>query len=250
MPAAGGSKLTIIHGADVKQKNVRVAGEVLTATVSSITDATVDIMMDFRNTTAEPLGRPYDIIVRATGWNHNTSLYAPSAAPMLQANAKFARMTHEYESVNVPGLFFAGSLAHGKDRGRGVGGVIKGYRHTANALFHILEAKYQQEPWPCTTYQVPQETDEMLGQAMRRINEAPDLYNMVYTLADGIFFEQTGGSWSAKYCEGMPFEYINKEYGNMHRMVCRIREMKIDCSTLSYDQLTDLRACTGRDVWF
>ena len=57
------------------------------------------------------------------GWNHNISMYADSATPQLQSNQKFARMTHEYESINVPGLYFAGSLTHGKDRGRAVGGV-------------------------------------------------------------------------------------------------------------------------------
>jgi hypothetical protein len=217
-PSAGPGKLTIMHGSSIAHQDTRVVGEVLTAPASSVTDTTVDAMMNFRNTTGEPLGRPYDIVVRATGWNHNVSMYVGSAAPQLQSNGKFARMTHEYESANVPGLFFAGSLAHGKDRGRAVGGVIKGYRHTANALFHILEAKYHQEPWPCTTYQLPGETDAMLSHAMRRINEAPDLYNMVYTLVDGIFFEKAG-DWSAKYCEGMPFEYINKEYGEVHRMV-------------------------------
>lgn len=71
-------------------------------------------------------------------------------------------MTHEYESINVPGLYFAGSLAHGKDRGRAVGGVIKGFRHTATALFHILETKYFSEPWPCTTFDVPLQTFELL----------------------------------------------------------------------------------------
>eukprot|EP01050_Picozoa_sp_SAG11_P050199 SAG11_NODE_27842_length_328_cov_0.903930_1_plen_76_part_01 len=55
-----------------------------------------------------------------------------------------------------------------------------------------------------------------------RFNEAADLYNMAYTLVDGIIFKQADdGSWSADYCEGMPFDYINVEYGNMHRMVCK-----------------------------
>ena len=121
----------------------------------------------------------------------------------------------------VPGLYFAGSLAHGKDRGRAVGGVIKGFRHTAKALFHILERKYQSEPidFPCTTYAMPSEAPAMLDHALRRINEAPDLYNMVYTLVDGVFFDEGGAGWNARYCEGMPFEYINKMHGHEHRLI-------------------------------
>merc|ERR1711871_688814 len=100
----------------------------------------------------------------------------------------------------------------------GVGGVIKGFRHTATTLFRILETKYFGGPWPCTTFEVPLQTFELLEHAMRRINEAPDLFNMVYTLVDGIFFRERDGRWTADYCEGMPFEYVNKEYGNLHRL--------------------------------
>ena len=32
---------------------------------------------------------------------------------MMQSNQKYPVMTSEYESINVPGLFFAGQLAHG-----------------------------------------------------------------------------------------------------------------------------------------
>ena len=66
-----------------------------------------------------------NLICLFVGWNHNISMYAASATPQLQSNQKFARMTHEYESINVPGLYFAGSLTHGKDRGRAVGGVSR-----------------------------------------------------------------------------------------------------------------------------
>eukprot|EP01050_Picozoa_sp_SAG11_P023846 SAG11_NODE_4916_length_1723_cov_0.892241_1_plen_271_part_10 len=143
----GPGSLTEIRGSVVTHKSPKARAEYIVAPVESVTDETVDLMMAFRNTTSEPLHRPYDVVVRATGWNHNTSVYGSSAEPALQSNGKFARMTHEYESVNVPGLYFAGSLCHGKDRGRAVGGVIKGFRHTAKALFNILEAKYESNPW-------------------------------------------------------------------------------------------------------
>ena len=44
---------------------------------------------------------------------------------------------------------------------------------------------------------------------------------MVYTLVDGVFFDSSdkGSTWSAKYCEGMPFEYINREHADQHRLI-------------------------------
>lgn len=54
--------------------------------------------MNFRNMTGETLGRAYDMVVRATGWNHNTSIYGASATPMLQSNGKFVS---DYQLENV-----------------------------------------------------------------------------------------------------------------------------------------------------
>ena len=47
---------------------------------------------------------------------------------MMQGNKKYAVMTDEYESINVPGMYFAGQLAHGKDFRRSAGGFIHGFR--------------------------------------------------------------------------------------------------------------------------
>ena len=57
-------------------------------------------------------------------------------------------MTAEYESTNVPGLYFAGTLSHGKDFKRASGGFIHGFRYTARALHRILAKKYFGAEWP------------------------------------------------------------------------------------------------------
>jgi hypothetical protein len=109
----------------------------------------VDAVMDYRKQrSGDSLSRPYDYIVRAMGWKHNTTVYADSAAPVLQHQGKYPRMTPEYESVNQPGLFFVGTLAHGKDWRRAAGGFVHGFRYTARALHRILEARYHGNPWP------------------------------------------------------------------------------------------------------
>jgi hypothetical protein len=59
----------------------------------------------------------------------------------MQYNGKYPVMTAEYESANVPGLYFAGTLAHGKDHLKSAGGFIHGFRYTTRALFRILETK-------------------------------------------------------------------------------------------------------------
>lgn len=54
---------------------------------------------------------------------------------------RFPVMTHKYESANVPGLFFAGILGHGRDVGRAAGALIHGYRYTCKTLVRMLMAE-------------------------------------------------------------------------------------------------------------
>lgn len=48
--------------------------------------------------------------------------------PALVHGGKFPALTHEYESVSTPGIYFAGAAAHGKDYRRSAGGFIHGFR--------------------------------------------------------------------------------------------------------------------------
>ena len=115
-------------------------------TPEQVTEANVNAIMEYRlRSPDDPLNRAYGHVIRGTGWKHNVSVYDDSARPLLQSNQKFPRMTHEYESVNVPGMYFAGTFSHGKDLKRGVTSVIKGFRYTARALTRILAQKYHGE---------------------------------------------------------------------------------------------------------
>jgi hypothetical protein len=48
-------------------------------------------------------------------------MYSANTLPTMQYTGKYPVMTSEYESINVPGLYFAGTLAHGKDHLKSVG---------------------------------------------------------------------------------------------------------------------------------
>jgi hypothetical protein len=60
---------------------------------------------------------------------------------------KYPAMTPHYESVNVPGLFFAGALAHSLDYKKAAGGFIHGFRYTAQAMVRDLLRRFHGQPW-------------------------------------------------------------------------------------------------------
>ena len=86
-------------------------------------------------------------------------------------------LTSTYESANVPGLYFAGTVAHGPDWRQAAGGFIHGFRYTAKALSRILDTKLDQVLWPSQKMGV--EPTEVVEVVRDRINHASSLYQMV-----------------------------------------------------------------------
>ena len=115
-------------GGQTREHRLRMPGKALLVTRAALTNETIGSIMEWRRRTGDTLARPYDVVVRAMGWRHNISLYARSVRPRLQSQRKYPQLTPEYESTNVPGMFFCGTLAHGKDWKRAAGGFIHGFR--------------------------------------------------------------------------------------------------------------------------
>ena len=140
-------------------------------------------------------------------------------------------MDHEYQSINVPGLYFAGALAHGKDFKRSAGGFIHGFRYTAKALHRMLEEKYHSVPWPSKVFEFKGRKEDLNSletlteDTLNRIDNADAPYQMVGAMGDGIVFECPKGAngktleISATYIEDVPVAYFNTLYANHSRIL-------------------------------
>ena len=135
---------------------------------SALDNATlIDYMAKLGRSSGTPYPLVYDAVINCLGWKHDQALYGHQAAhggsgsdssggsdahaaaslPWMQQNGKYPIMSSEYESRNIPGMYFAGQLGHGKDFRRAAGGFIHGFRYTTRALHRILEARYHSTPW-------------------------------------------------------------------------------------------------------
>ncbi len=83
--------------------------------------------------------REYDFVISCPGWRFANNLFDPDVRPRLHTNNKHPALTPRFESANVPGLFFAGTLMHGNDHKKSSGGFIHGFRYLIRALHRILE---------------------------------------------------------------------------------------------------------------
>ena len=85
------------------------------------------------------LNRAYDKVISCPGWHADTSPFEPAVRPGLAPNKKHPALTPEYEAPGVPGLFYAGTLAHAADHKVSSGGFIHGFRYVVRALHRHLE---------------------------------------------------------------------------------------------------------------
>lgn len=97
----GMTMLTRMDGPTMDDYRLSNLGDVLFVALSNVTESNIDRLFELKLKQAGTLARPYDTVVRAMGWKHNSSIYGDGARPLMQSQKKYARMTHEYESVNV-----------------------------------------------------------------------------------------------------------------------------------------------------
>nr|XP_006816535.1 PREDICTED: FAD-dependent oxidoreductase domain-containing protein 2-like [Saccoglossus kowalevskii] len=137
---------------------------------------------------------PYDIVIRGVQVEPG----------IIKGKEKYPAITHSYEAVNVPGLFFTGTNTHSLDYKKSAGGFIHGFRYTARVLSRILEFRNHNVSWPSVT----QPTTELLNHIVKRVNEASGTYHMYGFLGDVVILSKNATTYT--YLEEFPINLIHQ----------------------------------------
>ncbi|HEX4786925.1 MAG TPA: NAD(P)-binding domain-containing protein [Actinospica sp.] len=146
---------------------------------------------------------PYDRVLCCTGFRLDTAPFAEECRPELVINERFAELTAGYESVNVPGLYFAGTLMQQRDFKKATSGFIHGFRYTVRALARVLEQRGYGVPWPHRT--LPADPAALTDAVLARVNRSSALWQQFGVMADVILVPQDDGR--ARYLEEVPLAY-------------------------------------------
>ena len=155
----------------------------------------------------------YDRVIACTGFRMDSSIFDDDCRPELTINNRFPALTAEWESVNVPGLYFAGTLTQSRDFKKHTSAFIHGFRYGVRALVHMLEERYHGIEWPHRVLA----TDGLADAVLTRINRTSALFQQFGFLCD--VFTPDG-----RYYEEMPLAYVplrdcftvSLEYGAGH----------------------------------
>ncbi|HEY9421588.1 MAG TPA: NAD(P)-binding domain-containing protein [Thermoanaerobaculia bacterium] len=148
----------------------------------------------------------YDRVIVCTGFRFDDSIFAEECRPALVINNRFPAQTPEWESINVPGLYFAGTIMQANDFKKHTSGFIHGFRYNVRALFRMLEKKHHGREWGACT-EIEATPEGLLEAALARVNRTSALWQQFGFLHDVIVVDE---DWDhAMYYEEMPLAYIH-----------------------------------------
>ncbi|MDY6938978.1 MAG: NAD(P)-binding domain-containing protein [Cyanobacteriota bacterium] len=144
----------------------------------------------------------YDRVILCTGFKGDNSLFDDSCKIELDHGGKFPLMTSEWESTNIPNLYFAGTMMHSRDYKKTMSGFVHGFRYNVAALAQILKVKNHRIEWPC--YEIPAKVDEIVDNIFRRINLSSAMF-----LQPGYFGDvMVRNDRKFQYYDDMAMDYV------------------------------------------
>lgn len=150
----------------------------------------------------------YDRVIVCAGFQFDGTMFDESCQPVLTIKDRFPAQTSEWESVNVPGLYFAGVLMHMRDFKKKQSGFIHGFRHNIQTLHHILECKYHQQAWPSDLISA---TPAAITQAvLTRVNSSAGLWQQTGFLCDVVVVDEE--TQTARYYRDLSRDYVESSW--------------------------------------
>ncbi|MEU5876185.1 NAD(P)-binding domain-containing protein [Spirillospora sp. NPDC047279] len=144
---------------------------------------------------------PYDSVIVCTGFRFDAEIFEAGCRPELTIAGRFPALTPAYESVDVPDLYFAGTITQSRDFKRGTSGFIHGFRYGVRALHRVLEHRYHDTAWP--SREIPADPDAMAAAVIERVNRSSALWQQFGLLGDALVLDGRGG---ARYLEEVPVD--------------------------------------------
>jgi hypothetical protein len=140
------------------------------------------VLFRYARTTEKLRELHYDRIILAAGFRFDASAFDDTCRPALVIDDRFPEQTAAYESVNVPDLYFAGTLTQQRDFKKSTNGFIHGFRYGVRALHRVLDARYHDIPWPARP--LPAAPEAIADAVVERVNRSSGLWQQFGFLGD------------------------------------------------------------------
>jgi len=152
----------------------------------------------------------YDCVIACTGFKFEVDPFGGCCKPTLCDRNKFPLQKSNWESVNVPGMYFAGTLMQQRDYKKYMSGFIHGFRYNVRSLINLLLEKSGANKYP--TKKLPASEKELTEWIINRINQTSALWQQPGFLADA-FVLASNEEYFTLY-EELPMDYIQDKWSS------------------------------------
>lgn len=124
----------------------------------------------------------YDRVIACTGFRFDDSLFDDSCRPQLCTQGRLPVQSADWQSANVPDLYFAGTLMQYLDYKKYMSGFIHGFRYNVRTLCRLLHERYEGIALPRQTLAL--QTEALCERLLARINRSSALWQQPGYLQD------------------------------------------------------------------
>lgn len=150
----------------------------------------------------------YDAVVRCTGFTMDTTLFDDSCRPELAPNGRMPAIRPDFQSANVDGLYFAGTLMQARDFKRASSAFIDGFRYNLRTLAALLAERY--EGAPLGEEILPADPGRLTATMLDRLNHSSALWTQFEYLCDVYVVDEAAGQ--VRHYLDLPEDYAVERF--------------------------------------
>ncbi len=154
----------------------------------------------------------YDRVINCSGFTYDSTIFSEECRPHLIHNNRVPKQTCEWESTNIKGLYFCGTLMQARDYKKTNSSFIHGFRYNIRALNKIIGIKHHKQEWPCLHFRFDA---EVLSKTLfKRINSSSGLWHQPGFLCDLVILSPRNDA--IYYLEEVPVDYVHHHFSEQN----------------------------------
>lgn len=146
----------------------------------------------------------YDRVVSCAGFRFDARMFAPDVKPTLCVNDRFPALHPWYESMNVPGMYFAGTVTQSRDFKQKQSAFIHGFRYNIDFLVRWLAAR--QDATPLAHERLPVNIETWTTSVLDVMNASHALWQQTGYMCDVWALDIDAGC--IRHYRGIPMDYV------------------------------------------
>lgn len=148
----------------------------------------------------------YDKVLVATGFKFDDTIFNANLKPALSINDRFPKQTYEFESSNIPNLYFIGVIMQQRDYKKHTSAFIHGFRYNVEFLAKVLAWKHETKPFE--KQDIGFSAKAFTDQLIKRINQSSSIWQQFGFIGDLLVVDFD--TLKAEYYENLKVAFMHE----------------------------------------